>query len=315
MGRNDGRAQGNSNEHGQAENELISGDVSEQTKAFDRLKMTQFCLDRAADAIFWMEADARFIYVNETACRSLGYSREEFSSMTVHDIDPNFPKEAWADHWQQLRREGSFTIESVHRAKDGRTFPVEISVNYLNYEGKECNCAFARDITERKHADELVRVSEQRYRTLAQNIGLGIAHVDIDHNIIIVNSAVGRMFNNDPSEFVGKKCYDMFEKAKGICSNCPGDEAVRTGKPAETEGDGVRDDGSRFPVRIQAFPLFAEDGKPTGFIEVAEDITERKRSEEEIEKFFNMTGYMICIASIDGYFTRINKSFEQTLGY
>jgi len=74
MGRNDGRAQGNSNEHSQAENELISGVVSEQTKAFDRLKMTQFCLDRAADAIFWMEADARFIYVNETACRSLGYS-------------------------------------------------------------------------------------------------------------------------------------------------------------------------------------------------------------------------------------------------
>jgi len=256
MERNDGRAKGNSNEYGQTDDELISGNVSEQTKAFDRLKMTQFCLDRAADAIFWIEADARFIYVNETACRSLGYSREEFSSMTVHDIDPDFPRKAWAEHWQQLRREGSFTVESVHRAKNGRTFPVEISVNYLNYEGKECNCAFARDITERKHAEELARVSEQRYRTLAQNVGLGIAHVDIDHNIIIVNSAVGRMLNSDPAEFVGKKCYDMFEKAKGICSNCPGDEAIRTGEPAETEGEGVRDDGSRFPVRIQAFPLF-----------------------------------------------------------
>ncbi|NOR66284.1 MAG: PAS domain S-box protein [Woeseiaceae bacterium] len=315
MERNDGRAKGNSNEYGQTDDELISSDAGEQTKAFDRLKMTQFCLDHAADAIFWIDADARFIYVNETACRSLGYSREEFSSMTVHDIDPDFPRKAWAEHWQQLRREGSFTVESVHRAKNGRTFPVEISVNYLNYEGKECNCAFARDITERKHAEELARVSEQRYRTLAQNVGLGIAHVDIDHNIIIVNSAVGRMLNSDPAEFVGKKCYDMFEKAKGICSNCPGDEAIRTGEPAETEGEGVRDDGSRFPVRIQAFPLFGEDGKPTGFIEVAEDTTERKRSEEEIEKFFNMAGYMICIASIDGYFTRINKSFEQTLGY
>jgi len=312
---NDRRAEGDSQAYGQTEDELMLGEAADPGAAPEELRIAQFCLDSAADAIFWMQADARFTYVNETACRSLGYSREELLSMTVHDIDPNFPKEVWAEHWGQLRRQGSFTIESLHRAKDGRTYPVEITVNYLKYGAKEYNCAFARDVTERKRAEELIRVSEQRYRTLAENIGLGIAHVDIDHNIVIVNSAVGKMFQSDPSEFVGKKCYDVFEKAKGICSNCPGDEAIRTGRPAETEGEGVRRDGSRFPVRIQAFPLFAEDGEPTGFIEVAEDITERKRSEEEIEKFFNMTGYMICIASIDGYFTRINESFEQTLGY
>ncbi|UCF15159.1 MAG: PAS domain S-box protein [Phycisphaerales bacterium] len=298
-----------------SESELIIDESGKPGSAPDRLRITQFCLDNAAEAIFWMEANARFTYVNKTACRSLGYSRQELLSMTVHDIDPNFPKEVWAEHWQQLRRQGSFTIESLHRAKDGRTFPVEINVNYLKYGDKEYNCAFARDITERKHAEELIRVSERRYRTLADNIGIGIAHMDIDHNIVIVNSAVGSMFNMDPSEFVGKKCYKMFERTRGTCSHCPGDEAIRTGRPAEIEAEGVRGDGSRFPVRVQAFPLFSEEGKPTGFIEVAEDLTERKRTEEEIEKFFNMTGYMICIASIDGYFTRINKSFEQTLGY
>ncbi|MHC4354791.1 MAG: PAS domain-containing sensor histidine kinase, partial [Planctomycetota bacterium] len=194
-------------------------------------------------------------------------------------------------------------------------FPVEITANYLKYGAREYNCAFARDVSERKRAEELIRVSEQRYRTLAENIGVGIAHVDMDHNIVIVNSAVGNMFNLDPSEFVGKKCYNMFERTRGACSHCPGDEAIRTGLPAEIEAEGVRKDGSRFPVRVQAFPLFADDGTPTGFIEVAEDLTESKRSEEEIEQFFNMTGYMVCVASIDGYFARINDSFEQTLGY
>jgi len=315
MEMNGGKAAGSSGGCGQVQDGVMLGDSAGPEETSDRHRITQFCLDYAADAIYWMGPDARLTYVNETACRSLGYSREELLSMTVHDIDPNFPKEIWAEHWEQLRREGSFTIESCHRSKDGRTFPVEITVNYLKYGAKEYNCAFVRDITERRRAEELTKISEQRYRTLAENIGLGIVHVDVDHNIIIVNSAVGQMFHNDPADFVGKKCYDVFEKAKGICSNCPGDEAIRTGRPAETEGEGVRDDGSRFPVRIQAFPLFAEDGQPTGFIEVAEDITERKRSEEEIERFFNMAGYMICIASIEGYFTRINESFEKTLGY
>ncbi|MHC4702451.1 MAG: PAS domain S-box protein [Planctomycetota bacterium] len=206
MERNDGRVEGNSDQTAHHENDSMPGDIAEQTKTFDRLKMTQFSLDGAADAIYWIEPDARFFYVNDTACRSLGYTREELLSMTVHDIDPDYQEAVWAASWERLRREGSFTIETIHRAKDGRTFPVEITANYLNYGGKECDCAFARDITERKRVQEQLRDSEQRYRALADNIGLGITQVDLDCNVVLVNSTVGRMFNCDPSEFVGTTC-------------------------------------------------------------------------------------------------------------
>jgi PAS domain S-box-containing protein len=121
------------------------------------LRLTQFSVDYAGDAVFWLCPDGKFTYANVMACKKLGYSREELLSMTVHDIDPNFPAEVWPEHWEELKRRGAFTFESLHRSKDGKDFPVEITVNYLAFEGSEHNCAFARDITERKQAQEALQ--------------------------------------------------------------------------------------------------------------------------------------------------------------
>ena len=139
----------------------LKNDKIECEKKEQALQLAQFTVDRAADAIFWMAPDAKFSFVNDEACRSLGYSRKELLSMTVHDIDPNFPAEAWPEHWEDVRQRGSFAFESRHRAKDGRVFPVDITVNYLKFNGNEYNCAFARNITERKKAEE--NLSKSRY--------------------------------------------------------------------------------------------------------------------------------------------------------
>ena len=69
----------------------------EQAQEF--LKLTQFSIDHAVDGFFWIGPDARILSVNEAACRLLEYSRSELTTMTVHDIDPNFPPEAWPAHW------------------------------------------------------------------------------------------------------------------------------------------------------------------------------------------------------------------------
>ena len=154
--------EGSSSPHVSPDGEFVSTrcilrDVTERKEAEKSLRLTQFSLDHAGDAVFWMGADARLIYANLTASRRLGYSREELLSMTVHDIDPNFPAEVWSTHWEEIKQRGVFTFESDHRAKDGRVFPVEITVNYLKFAGREYNCAFARDITERKRAEEALR--------------------------------------------------------------------------------------------------------------------------------------------------------------
>ena len=74
--------------------------------------------------------------------------------MTVTDIDPEFPMEMWSEYWNELREKRHIVFQTTHRAKDGRFYPVEIQANFLEFDGREYNCAFARDITERKRVDE-----------------------------------------------------------------------------------------------------------------------------------------------------------------
>ena len=119
----------------------------------EKLRQSQILIDHTRDAVFWMNKDARFFYLNEAASQSLGYLREELLTMSVHDIDPDFPPEAWPDHWKELKERGSFTFESRHRAKDGRIFPVEITANHICDGDRETNCVFVRDISDRKEVE------------------------------------------------------------------------------------------------------------------------------------------------------------------
>jgi PAS domain S-box-containing protein len=142
--------------------------VSNKVRIEEALRITQFSVDRAADSVYWIRPDARLLYVNDASCRSLGYSRDELALMTVHDIDPNFPAEAWADHWRDVRQRGSFTFESAHRRKDGTVFPVEVTINYLAYAGNEYNCAYARDITERKRIEQALKAGHDELELRVQ---------------------------------------------------------------------------------------------------------------------------------------------------
>ncbi|MHA1569818.1 MAG: PAS domain S-box protein, partial [Alphaproteobacteria bacterium] len=110
-------------------------DITEIKRAEKALRTTQFIVDQAGAAIFWIDRDASIRYVNETACKTLGYAREELLSMTAPDIDPNFPKEAWAAQWEKTRASGTHTFESLHQTKDGRTFPVEITAHHVEFGG------------------------------------------------------------------------------------------------------------------------------------------------------------------------------------
>jgi PAS domain S-box-containing protein len=143
-----------------------------------RLRFTQYAIDKTIDQAFWMTEDGRFFYVNEAACQALGYTSEELTTLSNPDIDPTHPAEKFAEHWRNLRESGSIRMESVHRAKDGRVYPVEIRANHVVFDGTEYNCAFATDISERKKMrealqrahDDLEKRVENRTAALAETV-------------------------------------------------------------------------------------------------------------------------------------------------
>lgn len=83
------------------------------------------------------------VYVNEAACRILGYSREQLMTMTVHDIDPNFSAETWRSQLQELKQKDSSSFESIHRTQDGRNLSVKITFSYLKFKQPEYFCTSA----------------------------------------------------------------------------------------------------------------------------------------------------------------------------
>ncbi|HUU82044.1 MAG TPA: PAS domain S-box protein, partial [Phycisphaerae bacterium] len=177
-------------------------DITDRKRAEEALRLTQFSVDRTADSVFWMGPDARFAYVNDAACRMLGYSRQELLHMTVHDVDPGFPPEIWPAHWSEIRDRGSFTVESRNRAKDGRVFPVEITVNFLEFEGKEYNCAYVRDITDRKRAEEALIESEEKYRRVFEESRDAIYISSPAGRLLDINEAGVRLFGYASKEEV-----------------------------------------------------------------------------------------------------------------
>jgi len=166
-----------------------------------------------------------------------------------------------------------------------------------------------------------VRETEERYRALVENIDIGISLIDKEYNILMTNEAQGSFFHKPTCEFVGKKCHREFEKRAETCPHCPGAVAMRTGRPAEVETFGTRDDGSRFPVRIRAFPMKAPDGTITSFIEVVQDIADRKQAEaalrESEERFRTLCQFApvgIFVTDRTGDCTYANNRLQEIAG-
>ena len=148
---------------------IIAQDITERIENEKRLQMMGFSIDNALDRIAWIAPDGHFLYANKPACKEMGYTLDEVLSMSVSDVDPNFPLERWAEHYQAVKKTGFMRLETQQISGDGQVHDVEVFANHLKFADHEFMCSFGRDITERKRLEIKLKESEERFRAFMDN--------------------------------------------------------------------------------------------------------------------------------------------------
>jgi PAS domain S-box-containing protein len=301
-------------------NKELMAEIDQRKRAEATLQLAQFTIEHSAEAAFWMDPEARLTYVNQAACRSLGYTREELLSMAVYDIDPDFPQHDWTEHWKELMQRGSITIESRHRKKDGEIFPVEISINYVKFRDMEYNCAFARNITERKSAEAALLESEGKYRTILDSIEEGYFEVDLRGNFTFFNGSACRIIGYPRSEIMGMNNKQYMDEKNANKVFQVFNHVYATGKPTKGfDWKIIRKNGTL--CHVDASVSLVKDGEENriGFRGMVRDVTEHKRSlaeKKKLEAQLQQAQKMESIGTLAGGIAHdFNNILSAILGY
>ena len=127
--------------------------------------------------------------------------------MTVHDLNSDFPNRDLAELLGRNQGSGNVSFESRHRTKDGRLIPIEVDVNFMYYNGRECHCAFVRDVTERKRAEGALRTSEERFHFAIEATNEGLWDWNVKTNAVYFSPQWIRLLGYRPEEVTGSTAF------------------------------------------------------------------------------------------------------------
>lgn len=224
------------------------------------------------------------VYVNDAFVSMFGYdSREEVLNTDPQDFYTD------QDHrWElveKLRREGSLVNEEVlFRRKDGSTFYALENSTLMEEQGQIYIDAVINDINERKQAEEALRQSEEKYRSILENIEDGYFETDLAGNFTFINPVVERMLGYSEEELMGMNNMEYMDAENAELVYRAFNEVYNTGESKKAfDWELSSKDGRKISVEASFNLMKDANGQPIGFRGVVRDITDRKEKEEKIK--------------------------------
>lgn len=236
--------------------------------------------EQAADAIFLLDHGGQIVDANRRACHCLGYTHEELTRLRVTDLDAG-------SRFVDIGPGETFTAENWYRRKDGTEFPVEVRFALLDTGGRRLKLALVRDVTRRRNAEQSLREREELFRNIIANIPCGVFWKDRNSVYLGCNHQLARDHGfEEPGQIIGRTDFDLniLQSEASFYRDCDS-QVMSTCEPIlNLEELQTRKSGEVATLLTSKVPLRDACGEVVGIVGVYQDITDRKRLEEQLRQ-------------------------------
>jgi PAS domain S-box-containing protein len=268
------------------------------------------CFNTLEDFVFVVGLDGQIIYVNSQVERRLGYSRQDAVGRHVLDVhSPDRRDEAARIFAEMLA--GRTTICPVPlQAKDGTQVDVETRITHGEWDGQPVLFGISRDIRERLETERALRDSQEKLAGVLDAVADQISMIDEEHNIVWANGVAKRLYGAD---LPGKKCYRVYHERDEPCERCLTRRTFADGRHHELERKLTGNGEERIYWCTSSVAARYDDGRPRLVIEVARDVTDRKRAEEESRRHLAELAHVTRVATMGEMVSGIAHEVNQPL--
>jgi PAS domain S-box-containing protein len=273
----------------------IMEDMTEEKRAMEALSESEEKFRNitasAKDAIIMIGNEGEVEFWNNAAEKISGCSAGEMMEKELHTLFvPERYRAAYREGFRRFRETGEGpavgkTLELAALRKDGKEFPVELSLSAISVKGKWHAIGIVRDITERKQAEEALRKSEEKFRDLVESTSDWIWEIDESGIYTYASPKVKDLLGYEPQEVIGKSPFDLMhqEEAKRVAEEFGA--IVNAGRPfAGLENTNLHKDGHCIVLETSGVPIFDAEGNFRGYRGIGRDITERKKAAEALRE-------------------------------